>query len=363
MALLEPLRALPDLVLLALHSMVLGWISSAVRFVLRAATLLLLHEREYTEGQGTTSASYDAVCHITSTRAWFATRMASRGGARLTPGGFVVGRRAAFFAATRTTDSGRLLCSRLNSIAVWRWRWLPPLVPDDACAEAKSDGSIAVMRQCSPSASQAEWRVRAEVACPACVPAPVADASREVAALVCSALLAQPQGARQARVLVCGPPGCGKSTSARLLADRLHVETGGGSVTLVAGFDPTRPGHSLANVLQRAVADGGASSWVVVAMEEVDCVLRALDQAAGAVAGAGQQGVLPDVHDKQSWTTMLDMLQFVDRAVLVMTTNLSHAELDALDETRHRGALLRAGRITMRVAMTAEGRVEVLGGA
>jgi hypothetical protein len=347
-------RALSDLLVLTLHSLVLGWVARSVAALLRLVALLLVHEREYSPAIGS-PAAYVAAELAVSEGAWFSTRMVTREGVRMAPGGVVVGRRLAFLALSTQIDRGFL--STVDAFVVFRWRWLPPLVPDSVEHSIKGDGAIAVMRQCSPDPSRAEWRRRTEVACPPCVPEGVAAASREAAALACSAVLALPRGARLARVLVCGPPGCGKSTSARLVADRLRAETGGDAVTLVAGFDPTRPGHSMARVLEEAAASAGPGSWVVVAMEEVECALRRLAAPSPTPTAAA---VLPDVHDKQSWTAMMDMLQFVDRVVLVMTTNLSHSELDALDAEHHQGALLRAGRVTLRVAMSAGGSVEVL---
>jgi hypothetical protein len=69
------------------------------------------------------------------------------------------------------------------------------------------------------------------------------------------------------------------------------------------------------------------------------------------VDGDGKKKKAPEVVDKATWNAMLDMLQFRDRVVLMMTTNATFAELDELDARECSGSLLRTGRVTQRIEM------------
>ena len=277
--------------------------------------------------------------------------------------GVIIGRWLSFVAITKQVTVRHFT---VDGIVVWRWRFLPTLVPDDeALAAASSRGKAWVFRASGSSAEAPNWRGRSELLCPDFVPRAIVDGAREVAEAIAAAAVKT----RQARVIVSGPIGCGKSTTSRLLAAAIGRVTGDESaVSLVAGFDPSRPGHSLAGVLD--LAQFADNHWVVVMLDEVDCVLSKLDSAVGdantppnsgaaPIVGSGKNGVLPEVVDKGTWNAMLDMLQFYDRVILVMTTNLSFSELDAIDAP-HRGALLRAGRVTMRVEMHEDGSHRVV---
>jgi hypothetical protein len=272
---------------------------------------------------------------------------------------------AGFMACTSTAKYMHdLTCP---SIVVWRWRWLPPLVADmPHAATSPGEKRIKVMRLSGPSRSCSDWRSRDEVVCPSRVPLAVSSASRSTARLM-------EAGARledQARVLLCGPPGCGKSTATRFLAQALDA-------VLVVGFDPIRVG---AERLMAVIDNARLSSdeWVVIVVEEVDCALSRIEPHGARVSddepgddGGGDDLDDPDstrrrrqgpasargppascALDKASWNGMMDMLQFHTRVALVMTSNKTLEELDAIDALRGGGALLREGRVTQRIAMS-----------
>ena len=145
-------------------------------------------------------------------------------------------------------------------------------------------------------------------------------------------------GASQVRVILSGPPGCGKTTTARLVAESL------GSV-LVSGFDPSRPGQSVHDVLAAMSSYVAMNGHLVFSMDVFDvCIQRAVE---GALT-VSSESESPEVTDKATWIALMDMLQFIPNVTFIMSTNLTFAELDALDVSV---AMLRAGRVTQRFAV------------
>ncbi|PNH04430.1 putative 26S protease subunit rpt4 [Tetrabaena socialis] len=135
----------------------------------------------------------------------------------------------------------------------------------------------------------------------------------------------------QGRFLLQGEPGCGKSTAARLFAQKL------GDCCLYPTFNPTSPGESLAELLRYVKR----SQKVIVVMEEFDVVLR-------RVLREGKQAhknFRVEVADKATWNNMMDMLQFQTRMGIILTTNRTDDEIAALNEEMG-GSILRPGRIT-----------------
>ena len=141
-------------------------------------------------------------------------------------------------------------------------------------------------------------------------------------------------------VILSGPPGCGKSTTARAVTMLLDA-------VLVPGFDPSRPGHTTTDVLVTVRDLTTVGTHVVISMDEFDvCVRRAVAGGALPAALGDAETGTPEVTDKASWNAMMDMLQFVPKVTVIMSTNLTFKELDALDPS---GAMLRAGRVTQRI--------------
>lgn len=330
-----------ELVALALSSLVSSWVTCALSLVVQAIKRLTFQERVYTDDL--CKIGLLAVVDRVRSLYLFSERHEVIG-TTMQPAGIVIG--ATFVAHVENVPTtGFGICPRMR-VRVVRWRWMPPLVPDDACAQdlqTLPEGVIRVLRKSKDNRSG--WRMRVENACPAAVPRDATANARATA----SQIVALRKGESQIRVLISGRPGCGKSTTAREVARMI-----GG--VLVPGFDPSRPGHGMEGVLEAAqgvrIFASSSPTPIVISMDEVDVCLRraiaGMPYSPGGGGGGGGDSEQPDVTDKTSWNAMLDMLQFVPDVMLVMSTNSTFAELDALDAT---GAMLRAGRVTHRIAL------------
>lgn len=318
--------AIKDLLLLTIGSLAAGYVAKVVQWLFTAISKLATDERVYTETKG--RLAMDRVLEVLERRHVFAERREVVFG-RMVPFGVVIGR--SFIAVLSLKEMNYMTCKEV-AVRVLRPRWLPPLTPDDGVTEKVPEGVVSVVRNASASVANTDWRVYNELACPKAVKPRVEAVARALAGRI-AATCAQVQG----RVLISGPPGCGKTTATRLLALSMGAR-------LVPGFDPTRPGNSVLGLLSNIAAER-----VVLVIEEVDVCLRSLSSGGGGGGVAGAAGVLPQVWDKATWNGMLDQIQFMPKvAALVMTSNLTFAELDAID-AEHGHALLRVGRITERI--------------
>jgi hypothetical protein len=330
-----------ELFALSIGSMVASCATAAVSAALRGLLHLAFQERVYSDESCATGMS--AVVSRLSALHVFAQRREVVGG-RMQPSGVVIG--ATFLARVEcvsVSERGMFARSGMTRVRVVRPRWMPPLVPDDAVTSSDSSplpGVIRVLRNCGSRGCG--WTLRSEIASPAAMPAAAAAVARDTASRI-FALHKTAGDVAQVRVILSGPPGCGKSTTARVVALLLDA-------VLVPGFDPSRTGHATTDVLLNARDLAVVGTHVVLSMDEFDvCYRRAV--AAGALApapGNADSKGPPEVTDKASWNAMMDMLQFVPKVTVVMSTNLTFPELDALDPS---GAMLRAGRVTQRIEM------------
>lgn len=221
-----------------------------------------------------------------------------------------------------------------GTLVLYRWRWLPPLVPKDTvegtCA-LDAAASIGVVR-----ASRTGGVLHApEPACPASCPS--AAASSALAASLVALYSAHTHSG--VRVVVSGPPGCGKSMAARIAAHKMGA-------TLVAEYQPDGQGTlSMLDIVARTCPS--AARPVVVVWNEFDqCVRR---------YRYNFRARFPiELATKGDHTDLMDYLQFQPHVVLVMTTNMTTDNLRRLDK-RHGNALFRSGRITAMFRMTSAG--------
>jgi hypothetical protein len=352
---------LGGLVLLTASGVLAGWVSSAVRCIFEGLLRLLMLERTYTDLRN--RGGIEALLATLEETHSFAERRDARGNGStcMTVAGVIVGPLCQPYIAfvNVNSDTKNMHSHKIVRIRVLRPRWLGPLLPDSVAngideegsdgKTARKDGTIRVMRQSGLLISALEWQTRRELACPSFVPAKVRDAAEAVAQHLEQCARESP--GRQARIVLTGTPGIGKTTATRLLAMRLGA-------VLVPTFDPTRPGASMQGILCDLGHHGSSSSsidtgkWAVIVIEEFDGCLRRLRPASSLPdcqfdADASAHGVRTEVVDKASWTAMLDMLQYAPRVVLVMTSNETPKEIELLD-LRAGGALLRDGRVTER---------------
>lgn len=319
------------LLLVTMSSISAVWMRELVSLLLISAFRALFHERLYDDQNKLALAAVVDVLHA---RAVFAERRQVIEG-NMRTGGWVIG---LTFIATVAVEKPNNYVLKYNSdrcisVRVFRWRWLPPIVSDDEPAEAKIDTStVRVIRNLAGS-----WHVDAEVACPASINPAIVSASREVATRIIAGASA-PGGAR---IVVSGPPGCGKSTAARIVAAELGAY-------LVPGFDPSKPlKHSLSSVVN-LLRMHSSKATVVFSMDEFEgCLLRLSPNAGAPLRSDGNQ---PEVTDKASWSALMDAMQFCKNVVVIMSTNLTFDQLDDIDRA-HSSSLLRKGRVTDRIRM------------
>ena len=313
------------LLLVTLSSMAAGWMRELVSAVVAFAFAALFHERVYDDQNQHTLT---AVVDLLHQRAVYAQRRQAVDG-RMRAAGLVVG--LTFMAVVDVRrERTPFAVDRSASARVYRWRWLPPLVSDEEPATKCDPTTVRVVRNLAGTS----LHFLQEVACPAAIDPAVVRASRAVAARVMA-------GARQpggARVVVCGPPGCGKTTAARIVAAELDAY-------LVPGYDPSKPSsYTLSGIVQNLRFGSNADRTIVFSMDEFEgCLLRI-----GSPGALPSNGKDAEVTDKASWSGLMDGMQFLENVVVVMSTNLTFGELDGIDRA-HGSALLRKGRVTERI--------------
>ena len=317
-----------DLLWLTLISTTTSTIIACIGFVLTFIRKCVFVENEYRES--TTPCAMRAVVERICYDCLVSERRIVHDGCMI-PGGYVLCR---WFCAIICTKEEGYFRNKIVTINVFRPRWMCSIVDDSAACGKDKDvrpGIVKVLRNIGSNPSSPQWSLFSEMACPNGIDGTVIKNSHAAVRRIKNAIVDN-----QARVIISGPPGCGKSTTARILAMELD-----GAV--IADFNPSRPGYSIHEVvknMQKGVIG-------VLVMEEVDVCLRGLD------SDKDRKSEIVTSHqvtDKTSWNAMLDMLQFIPNMIVIMTTNLSFPELDAIDRA-HQGALLRRGRITQRISM------------
>ena len=144
-------------------------------------------------------------------------------------------------------------------------------------------------------------------------------------------ILALYEAKGQATVFLHGVTCAGKSTVGYLLAKELKSK-------FCHSFNPSDPGDQLAVLIQ----DAGEDPLVVV-LEEVDGLITAIHE---NKVLRNNKDVPVCVFNKMTWANFLDDMVFYKNVILLMTSNKSKEEIDALDP-----AYLRKGRVHLSVSM------------
>jgi hypothetical protein len=130
----------------------------------------------------------------------------------------------------------------------------------------------------------------------------------------------------RATVFIDGVTNAGKSTLGFLLAKELQG-------AYCHTFNPTEAGDHLTTLTMEHMFDEGP---LILVMEEVDETVKRLHK--GDITLNREIPTL--VYNKSTWSSFLDDMLFYKKVVLIMTSNTSKAELDALDPS-----YLRLGRV------------------
>jgi len=288
----------------------------------------ILDERVYTNTDNKNTNVLVIILKQIVDKYWYSKRLELFEG-KMYPAGLIIGMN--FLAYTNTEATPLAFRQTKTTVRVLRWRWLPPLIPDDDINGLSNDigkGMIRVSRRCNDN-----WNFMHEISYPIGISHETKMACLDMANKLAEAVK-EKKG--QARIILSGPPGVGKSTSIRGLTLLMNA-------ILVPTFDPTRKGFNIFNV-QSELRMTGNTRMIIICIEEFDGILNRLNDDSKILDASAE------VIDKASWNNMMDFLQYIPNIVVIMTSNLDFHALDALD-LPHGGALLREGRITHRFEM------------
>ncbi len=135
---------------------------------------------------------------------------------------------------------------------------------------------------------------------------------------------------KRASIFLTGPPRTGKSSVGYLLSKELGA-------VFTHTFNPTDPGDTFSYLfleLQEFTVDD--EKPLVVVIEEVDILLEKIHTNSVTV----NPKVPTLVRDKTTWSNFMDDLIFYRNVIVILTSNKSKEEIDALDP-----AYLRKGRV------------------
>jgi hypothetical protein len=155
-------------------------------------------------------------------------------------------------------------------------------------------------------------------------------------------------------VLATGPPGCGKSMLAELIADA-HTDMGH---VVIFDFDPLRPGTENAQWGMYNSARNNNEDVMIIVIDEVDTILDAVMNGPRmelAVTDKGAQ--CPQGGGKAVWNTFMDDLVRSSRpkVITLLTANRSRAAIVS-EVLRGDDAPLRESRVTFTFDVGPEAR-------
>ncbi len=133
-------------------------------------------------------------------------------------------------------------------------------------------------------------------------------------------------------VFIEGVPCSGKSSVGYLLAKQLGA-------AYCHSFNPSDPGDTLSYVVSRIRRDDAEYSIVspiIIVLEEIDVILHKIHHNTLEL----NNRIPTSVKDKSSWASFLDDMILYPNMILILTSNKSKEEIDAMDS-----AYLRKGRI------------------
>jgi hypothetical protein len=121
--------------------------------------------------------------------------------------------------------------------------------------------------------------------------------------------------------LLTGKPGTGKSFIAQILANKLNA-------VLCSDYDPCQIGHSITEVYY--AVNPTQKKPLVLLIDEVDKKVEFPEKP------PKNDWLKSDVRDKSSWNSWMDYVSTLNNLFVVLTTNRSREELDAMDSSYFR---------------------------
>ena len=135
---------------------------------------------------------------------------------------------------------------------------------------------------------------------------------------------------------ISGVPCSGKSSIGYLVANEINA-------SFCHTFNPTVPGDNIHNLITNIRENGNEiDKPIVIVLEEIDVLLYNVHHN----KVVENQKVSTSVKDKSSWCSFLDDMFIYQNIILIMTSNKSKSEIDAMD-----CAYLRTGRVNLYFTM------------
>jgi len=128
---------------------------------------------------------------------------------------------------------------------------------------------------------------------------------------------------------VYGVTGAGKSTLGLLIAKELNG-------AYCHDFNPTDPGDSFKTLMRDTRSDTEVSGPLVIVMEEIDNTIKMIHE--GSVPRHPK--AITSIHNKATFNSLLDDMIFHRNMIIILTSNKTKEEIDALDTS-----YLREGRV------------------
>lgn len=224
-----------------------------------------------------------------------------------------------------------LQCTAGVNVTIWRfpWAYQDPVVPDPAPKPTPTGKCIKVLHRISNRDEEA-----GHMSSVIEMVHPTRNVSQKILQDADSTAQAMADAFREngcgsSVFILHGKAGAGKSTAVRMLAHKLGA-------ILYADYNPTQPSDNLRMIMSDYVSE---SQTLVIAYEECDVSLERIKNKEVSVPA----GYRLDASDKASWNNLLDTIKRRYNLIMVMTTNRSKEELDALcDENK---SMLRKGRV------------------
>ncbi len=132
---------------------------------------------------------------------------------------------------------------------------------------------------------------------------------------------------KSASIFISGLPGSGKSMIGFLLANELNAK-------LVRTFNPTEPGDNMIRLIRDIEPNDEIP--LIIMLDEVDTMIRKITEH----AIIPHKNIPIMIHDKITFNRFMDDMMFYDNVILIMTSNESKENIDAIDSS-----FLRKGRI------------------